>query len=321
MSTLLKSTTALAAVSLGGLKVLEQFHKYSASKVSSTWNNEVYVALSENSIRVYTLGSITASRKVILVHGIGHSSVSMASMGQRIHQTTGVTVIRYDRPGYGSSRFLSPEPRSLQQFVAELDELLEKFTSDSDEVTIIGHSLGGLIARLAREDYDRREGISVIMLDPTHPREASTDRSKRLGMVLAGHELERRTLLSYFGGELLDASIGKIYGRSSVDRYENASHAERFTARSVRATRKESEAVFGLLFNGKYVNVPKKRPDIFVLASEKSNSLTGSEELLKEYSTSDNTYRTIEGTDHESMIQDPRTLQHIVTVLERGFSQ
>lgn len=321
MSTLLKSTTALAAVTFGSLKVLEQYHKYSAARVSDTWNNEEHVALSENSIRVYTLGSTAASRKVILVHGIGHSSVSMASMGEYIHQSTGATVIRYDRPGYGNSRFLSPEPRSLQQFVTELDELLEKFTTDDDEVTIIGHSLGGLIARLAREDYDRRENMSVIMLDPTHPREAATDRSKRLGMVLAGQELERRTLLSYFGGELLDASIGKIYGRSSVDRYENAAHAERFTARSVRATRKESEAIFGLLFNGKYVDVPSIRPGIFVLASEKSNSLTGSEELLREYATSDNTYRTIQGADHESMIQDPKTLQNIVTILERGASQ
>ncbi len=317
MSRFLKSTATLAAVSLGSLKFLEQYHKYSAARVSNTWNNEEHVASSENSIRVYTLGSTAAKRKVILVHGIGHSSVSMASMGEHIHQSTGATVIRYDRPGYGNSRFLSPEPRSLQQFVTELGELLEKYTSDDDEVTIIGHSLGGLIARLAREDYDHREDISVVMLDPTHPREAATDRSKRLGMVLAGQELDRRILLSYFGGELLDASIGKLYGRSSADRYENAAHAERFTARNVRATHKETEAVFGLLFNGKYVDVPNIRPGIFVVASEKSNSLTGSEGLLREYATSKNTYRTIQGSDHESMLYNSTTIQHIVAILER----
>lgn len=320
MSTFFKSAAAFAAVSIGGLKALEQWHGYNSARVSKSWPTENYIASSENSLCLYRLGPLSANRKVILLHGIGHSSVSMAGIGKAIYEATGDTVIRYDRPGYGSSRFLSPEPRSLQQFVTELVEILDYSTSPDDEILIVGHSLGGLIARLAQDDSITRTQLSVVLLDPTHPHEAATERGNRLGMVLAGQELERRSFLSTFGGELFDASIGKLLPSANIDHYENATHQERFTSRCAHATRRESAAVFGFLLNGKYTNAPDSRHDVFVIASAKSDDMPNSRSLLKTYVNADDKYHVIKGTDHESMLHDPDTTKQVLDIINRERS-
>ena len=75
----------------------------------------------------------------------------------------GVSALVYDRAGYGNSS-RSSLPRTPENVVRELEELLERVGS-AEEVTLIGHSQGGLYAALfALRNPKKVKG--VVLLDP-----------------------------------------------------------------------------------------------------------------------------------------------------------
>lgn len=99
---------------------------------------------------------------IVLISGAGDYSFDWALVQPAL--STETRTCSYDRAGYAWSD-LGPNPRTMRQEAAELRLLLEK-AGIGGPVLLVGHSIGGLIARVyAREYPDRVAGIALV--DPT----------------------------------------------------------------------------------------------------------------------------------------------------------
>lgn len=99
---------------------------------------------------------------VVILHGAGESSYSWIHVGREISRFA--RVIAYDRPGLGSS---DPGPApSADRTVDELHLLLEKVGVPGPYV-LVGHSLGGVIARLYASRYPN-DVAGMVMADSSH---------------------------------------------------------------------------------------------------------------------------------------------------------
>ena len=96
--------------------------------------------LKENGINMYTQKQV-----IIILHGLGMSSLSLKYIGTQIHKS-GMDVIYIDYPS---------KKRSIDELVEGILEDISKLSLEQyDCVHLLGHSLGGVIARmLVHEDY------------------------------------------------------------------------------------------------------------------------------------------------------------------------
>ena len=106
----------------------------------------------------------TGSPTVVIDSGVGDWSTSWVGVQANIARTTQVCI--YDRAGYGWSE-AGPQPRTSQQFVKELYTLLKK-AGITGPYVVVGHSLGGLTARLFSYDYPS-EVAGVVLVDSMDP--------------------------------------------------------------------------------------------------------------------------------------------------------
>lgn len=96
---------------------------------------------------------------VVLVHGSMDRAAGFAKVVRRLHDCR---VITYDRRGYGHSRVRDEDPARLSMD-AHARDLLDVI--DNRPVTVVGHSLGGVLALMAaarRPDLVR----SVAVYEP-----------------------------------------------------------------------------------------------------------------------------------------------------------
>jgi pimeloyl-ACP methyl ester carboxylesterase len=105
----------------------------------------------------------TNTPTVILDAGLGCNSLDWTLVQPKIAQFT--TVCSYDRAGYGWSD-ASKEPRTLQNIVHELHTLLQNANIQPPYI-FVGHSFGGLTARLYADDYPD-EVFGAVLVDAAH---------------------------------------------------------------------------------------------------------------------------------------------------------
>jgi pimeloyl-ACP methyl ester carboxylesterase len=104
------------------------------------------------------------SPTVILEAGGGHFSATWARVQPMVAQST--RVCAYDRAGYGWSE-PGPEPRDAQRIATELQTLLDVVGVEPPYV-LVGHSLGGIYARVYNAHYPG-EVVGMVLVDATHP--------------------------------------------------------------------------------------------------------------------------------------------------------
>lgn len=139
---------------------------------------------------------------VVILHGAGDSSYSWLHVAREIAHFT--RVVTYDRPGVGSSD-PGPGPDTARS-VEELHVLLEKAGVPGPYV-LVGHSLGGLIARLFASRYPN-DVAGMVMADSSH--ELLKDDPKfRQGMTALVAMLKVFQFLSTFG---LPRFLGDAFG-------------------------------------------------------------------------------------------------------------
>ena len=101
-------------------------------------------------LAVKTIGSITNGPTVVMLHeGLG-SITQWRDLPDRIHSTTGLPVVAYDRSGYGRSP--ATARRYTATFMYEEAQLTLPALLDSlkiDQPVLVGHSDGGTIALIA----------------------------------------------------------------------------------------------------------------------------------------------------------------------------
>jgi pimeloyl-ACP methyl ester carboxylesterase len=105
----------------------------------------------------------TEARPVVIFEA-GGGGTSAAWKGVQAALPPAIRACAYDRAGSGKSD-PGPEPRSMDAEVADLHALLAR-TRISAPVVFVGHSLGGILARLFVHKYpDSVAG--VLLVDPT----------------------------------------------------------------------------------------------------------------------------------------------------------
>lgn len=120
------------------------------------------VDLGTHKINIVCTGPTDARPVVIFEAGGGGTSATWK--GVQAELPTTIRACAYDRAGSGKSD-PGPEPRSMGAEVADLHALLAR-TKISAPVVLVGHSLGGILARLYFHQYpDSVAG--VLLVDPT----------------------------------------------------------------------------------------------------------------------------------------------------------
>lgn len=120
------------------------------------------VELGTHKINIVCTGPTDARPVVIFEAGGGGTSTAWKGVQAALAAT--IRACAYDRAGSGKSD-PGPEPRSMDAEVADLHALLAK-AYISTPVVFVGHSLGGILARLYVHKYpDSVAG--VLLVDPT----------------------------------------------------------------------------------------------------------------------------------------------------------
>lgn len=133
---------------------------------------------------------------IILISGIGGTALEWNEVQNQLSKITGV--ISFDRPGYGWSES-TYKNRSIENLSQELRELIVKLKVLPPYI-LIGHSLGGLIARYYTNNFSSEVG-GLILLDPMHEDEL-TDRfpkESKSGWNKSLNSNRIISLLSFFG--------------------------------------------------------------------------------------------------------------------------
>lgn len=141
-------------------------------------------------LHVTDLGS--GEPTVVILHGAGDCSYSWIHICKEIMKFT--RVVTFDRPGLGSSDN-GPIP-SPTHSVRELQDLMIK-ANVQGPIVLVGHSLGGLVARLYALKYPNQVA-GLVFLDSTHEF-LKDDKKFKQGFAALGWMLKLIRLISPFG--------------------------------------------------------------------------------------------------------------------------
>ncbi|HEX9636529.1 MAG TPA: alpha/beta hydrolase [Acidobacteriota bacterium] len=160
---------------------------------------------------------------VLLESGVAASSISWSAVQPELAKLT--RVCAYDRAGLGWSES-GPRPRSARQCVLELHALLDRARL-RPPLILVGHSFGGLLARLYAAEHPATVG-ALVLLDPLGAGEwceldAAQRRMLRGGVALSrcGALLARlgfvRLCLSLLraGSIRIPRLVGRCFGREA----------------------------------------------------------------------------------------------------------
>jgi pimeloyl-ACP methyl ester carboxylesterase len=100
---------------------------------------------------------------VVLIHGFGDYSFDWALVQPTVAKHT--EACAYDRPGQAWSE-PGPPPRGISTSAHELHLLLQRSDIQGPYI-LVGHSWGGLIARMYAHDYPK-EVAGIVLVDSTH---------------------------------------------------------------------------------------------------------------------------------------------------------
>jgi pimeloyl-ACP methyl ester carboxylesterase len=133
----------------------------------------------------------SGSPAVIFDAALGASSLSWALVQPEVARIT--RTCAYDRAGLGKSP-AGPMPRTASRIVDELRELLEQLRIEPPFV-IVGHSFGGLTARLFASRY-RADMAGLVLVDAPDPGEWSDMSEENRKKLAMGVWLARRGALA-----------------------------------------------------------------------------------------------------------------------------
>src|SRR5436190_247465 len=112
-------------------------------------------------VHVFCVGH--AHPPVVFLHGLGDYSLDWALVQPAVAEQT--EACAYDRPGQAWSEPGSP-PRGISTSAHELHLLLQRSNIEGPYI-LVGHSWGGLIARMYAHEYPK-EVAGMVLVDSTH---------------------------------------------------------------------------------------------------------------------------------------------------------
>jgi pimeloyl-ACP methyl ester carboxylesterase len=221
---------------------------------------------------------------------------------QQLAQTT--RVCAYDRAGLGWSE-PGPEPRDAKQVSSELHTLLEGAASTERPYVLVGHSYGGLYARMYAARYSE-EVAGVVLVDSSHPEQftrspegrAMYEQTNRLGAVLPFLTRLGVIRLTNFYPAHPDLPSQQ---RAQIEAFNSSTQQVSTTAQEFRATLETSAQVRSTQSLG-------DKPLAVISAGEQSPGWLEMQDELAALS-SNSIHRVVEGATHESLLYDKRDAQ------------
>jgi pimeloyl-ACP methyl ester carboxylesterase len=258
------------------------------------------VNVGTHSLHINCLGE--GSPTVILEAANLGMSAHWVRVQQQLAQTT--RVCAYDRAGMGWSES-GPEPRDARQISSELHTLLEGAAGIEGPYVLVGHSYGGLYARMYAARYSD-ETAGVVLVDSTHPEQftrspegrAMYEQNNRLGAVLP--------LLTRFGV----IRLSNYYPahpdlpqqqRAQIEAFNSSTQQVSTTVEEFRATPETSAQVRSAGSLGETLLA-------VISAGEQPSSWLEMQEELAALSPN-SIHRVVEGATHESLLYESRDAQ------------
>ncbi|WP_252504915.1 alpha/beta hydrolase [Sporosarcina sp. Marseille-Q4943] len=200
--------------------------------------------------RLHTTDDGKGAPTIVILHGAGDCSYSWMHVRKEISKFT--RVITYDRAGMGSSD-LGPVP-TPDHTVIELQNLLETAGGQGPYV-LVGHSLGGLIARLYALKYPNQVA-GLVLLDSTHE-SLKEDVKFKQGFAIIGVMLKTMRLVSPFG---IPRFLGDVLGVIPMFGNELSYYKRQLDAEEYRLWKGNVYSIFaektaGLEFKGAWAHL------------------------------------------------------------------
>jgi pimeloyl-ACP methyl ester carboxylesterase len=234
------------------------------------------------------------------------ANLGMSAHWVRVQQQVADTtrVCAYDRAGMGWSE-RGPEPRDAKQISSELHDLLANAAGIEGPYVLVGHSYGGLYARMYAARYSE-EVAGVVLVDSTHPEQftrspegrAMYEQIRRLGAVIPWlTRLGVIRLTNYYPAhpDLPPQQRAQIEAFNSSTR-QVATTVEEFRATPETTAQVRSGGSLG------------ETPLAVISAGEQSPSWLEMQEELAALS-SDSSHRVVEGATHVSLLYERRDAQ------------
>ncbi|MFF5372606.1 alpha/beta fold hydrolase [Streptomyces sp. NPDC013187] len=246
---------------------------------------------------------------LVFVNGMVSTSEHFTWITEKICRESGYGVVTYARAGYAGSKYRSISSYRLAESVDDLIDLVRGVVPEDREVVLVGHSLGGELARRAAADLgDRLQGI--VYLDSSHPDElnrSSQQRSSAEMLVRVMNTMVRS----------LNAGLGILLSRPAwvgalPANCRNRVFAQYTDARLWEAGRREWAAVEKdfLDFSGK---LPAIAAHALVISAQQTvdrdpEQLLMHNELAETHQGEGRHVRSfvLEGADHDSLLTDGR---------------
>jgi len=133
-------------------------------------------------------GNAAAPVSHVLLHGIGSASASWLAQLQAAQHCAhaDVHVLAWDAPGYGGSTPVAPAAPTAADYAVRLWAWLDGEPAATRPLTLVGHSLGAMMAAAATCQMPRRVGRLVLLAPALGYASASTEqREKKLADRLA----------------------------------------------------------------------------------------------------------------------------------------
>ncbi|MDA2932882.1 alpha/beta hydrolase [Acidobacteria bacterium AH-259-D05] len=146
------------------------------------------IKINHHRLHVHRQGEGTPT--VVFDSALGGSSLSWDLVQSDVAQFT--ATLSYDRAGFGWSE-PGPLPRSVEQIVKELHELLKRAGVPGPYV-LVGHSYGGFTVRLYADLYPE-EVAGMVLVDAAEPEEWIRGSGVSRRKVETGARLARRGIL------------------------------------------------------------------------------------------------------------------------------
>jgi pimeloyl-ACP methyl ester carboxylesterase len=234
------------------------------------------------------------------------ANLGMSAHWVRVQQQVAKTtrVCAYDRAGLGWSE-RGPKPRDAKQISSELHDLLANAAGIEGPYVLVGHSYGGLYARMYATRYSD-EVAGMVLVDSTHPEQftrspegrAMYEQTKRLGAVIPWLTRLGVIRLTNFYPAHPDLPPQQ---RAQIEAFNSSTRQVSTTVEEFRATPETTAQVRGTGSLG-------EKPLAVISAGEQPSGWLEMQEELAALS-SDSVHRVVNGATHESLLYERRDAQ------------
>ena len=258
---------------------------------------------------------------LVFAHGLAATPMHFGWYTEALGEGGDAGWLTYHRAGYGPSRRVARGAYTLRESVDDLVDLVEEAVPEGRPVVLVGHSLGGEIARRAAARLgDRLRG--VVYLDTSHPDELNRSGQQSAGAAHIGGALRTFTVSLRAGlGVLLSRPAWVDNLPAAVRRPAMSAYADpriwRAGAREWRSAEIEFRAHEGplgtrdchaLVVSAQHT--VDRDPEHLLMHQEIADAHRGQGRVVRSV--------VVEGADHDGLLTEARLAAEVVGHI-RGF--